>query len=167
MLITYLQGWDFPYLCAIYSQNKILSKKNQNKTAEAVKWKIPYLLFNLDCSYQGCFTIYRSMFIPHSSVSQEWHFSQLNQGRTAAKSHQPMQRKSFLHRLGRERRAHFNVWLLPLPSFLGRAGMVLFMQPQVGRKTGGTGPNLDLGNHCNVACHFKYFSYALPKLQHV
>lgn len=145
MLITYLQGWDFPYLCAIYSQNKILSKKNQNKTAEAVKWKIPYLLFNLDCSYQGCFTIYRSMFIPHSSVSQEWHFSQLNQGRTAAKSHQPMQRKSFLHRLGRERRAHFKCVVAASSFFSGKSWNGAFYAATGGAKNRGNWAKPGLG----------------------
>lgn len=34
------------------------------------------------------------MFISHSSLSQEWHFSQLNQGGTAPKSHRPMWKKA-------------------------------------------------------------------------
>lgn len=138
------------YTCKI----KFLVKK---KTAEAGKWKIPYLLFTFDSSYQGCFTIYSCMFIPHTSLSQEWHFSQLKQGRTAPKSHQPTWRKASC--IGWEEKEEFTrLQLLSLPSLLGRAGMVLFMQPQTGWKRGGTGPNLDLGNYCNgtFVCHFKY-----------
>lgn len=102
--------------------------------------------------------------IAHSPRSEI--FSQLNQGRIAPKSHQPMPRKASCIGLG-EKEELACVWLLPLPSFLER---VLFMQPQVGWKREGTGPDLDLGNHCNTAfvCHFliPIFSFALPKFQH-
>lgn len=127
-----------------------------------MKWKIPCLLFTFDSSYQGCFTIYRCMFISHSSLSQEWHFSQLNQGGTAPKSHRPMWKKASC--IGWEEKEELTcVWLLPLPSFLGRAGMVLFMQPQMGWKRGRTWPNLDLRNHCNRAfvSNCKYLSFLL------
>lgn len=56
-------------------------------------------------------------FFPHSSLSQEWHFSQLNQGRIAPKSHQPMWKKASC--TGWEQKEELTcVWLLPLPSFL-------------------------------------------------